>query len=318
MHLDNYKDATEFDALYASKYLQIIDKARRFVQNTNSFPQRTLVIISCGFDACTHEYPGMQRHGKHVPPEFYARFASDAIRFANEVADGKLVSILEGGYSDRALTSAAVAHIGALSEMPWVSIPQIPKPWTTEHLSQLMRMAKHVRARTGGAVASRRRAAAHPAWCVRASEYFAAYLQACGADARPLELIAQVETPRSRSRILPDPSTFETPTHTNRGGHALRDRTLIKSRSYSSLAERKTRITDTPGKSRTPARPRVQTDDDIFRVPGTLPATPPRIPQPDDADTPTARIQHGNRERDIGAPDALAGVLAALRLDPST
>ncbi|WFD34099.1 histone deacetylase [Malassezia cuniculi] len=315
VHLETHKDTAEFDALYASKYVQLLDKARRFARETGAFPQRTLVIISCGFDACTYEYPGMQRHGKHVPPAFYAHFAADAARLADEVADGKLISVLEGGYSDRALTSAAAAHVGALADMPWIkSVPMTLTPWAPEQLTQLQRMAKHVRARTGGAAASRRRAAAHPVWCVRASEHFAAYLQTCGVDARPLELISQTSTPRARSRAFPDPSTFETPTHTNRGGHALRDRTLIKSRSYSALNERsKSRAPETPRAPKTPARGAALADEDIFRVPGALPQTP-QLLKKEEPKTPTSEAQ----PQDDGAPDALAGVLAALRLGSST
>lgn len=316
MHLETHKDAAGFNAIYASKYAQLLDKARRFAQETGAFAQRTMVIISCGFDACTHEYPGMQRHGKHVPPSFYARFATDAARLADEVADGKLVSILEGGYSDRALTSAAIAHVGALAEMPWLSQSSMDfTPWAPEQLAQLMRMAKHVRAGTGGAVASRRRAPAHPPWCVRASEHFASYLQACGMDARPLELVSMTSTPRARSRMVPDSSVFDTPTHTNRGGHALRDRTLIKSRSYSSLSDRKVRAPETPRMPRTPAHWHMQANDDPFHVPGALPVTPqPAVPAlHDEPETPTANGASG----DASAPDALSGVLAALRLGPA-
>jgi histone deacetylase HOS3 len=56
----------------------------------------------------------MSRHGRKVPVSFYYRFAQDAVKFANEHTGGRLVSVLEGGYSDRALTSGAMAHLTGL------------------------------------------------------------------------------------------------------------------------------------------------------------------------------------------------------------
>lgn len=53
----------------------------------------------------------MQRHGKSVPPQFYQIFTEDVVALAEDKCAGKCVSILEGGYSDRALTSATMAHL---------------------------------------------------------------------------------------------------------------------------------------------------------------------------------------------------------------
>lgn len=71
----------------------------------------TCITNSCGFDASEHEYPSMSRHGRHVPTSFYKRFAQDTIKFAERFSGGRLISVLEGGYSDRALTSGAMAHL---------------------------------------------------------------------------------------------------------------------------------------------------------------------------------------------------------------
>lgn len=237
MHLDTHRDEAEFDALYERKYLAVFEQARRFVRETQAFPQRTLVFISCGFDACTYEYPGMQRHGKYVPPHFYARFARDAIALADECADGKLVSVLEGGYSDRALTSGALAHVAALSSMPWSNAVYSAKeqPWGMDTLTQLERMAKRV-AGVG------RRAASTPAWLVQASEHFAAFQQACGYDARPLELYSTPSTPRSvgKAALRGLDVDLATPTRLT-GGHGLRDRSVRRTRSQTALNERRVR-----------------------------------------------------------------------------
>lgn len=53
----------------------------------------------------------MSRHGRKVPTSFFHRFTVDACSFADKYAQGRLVSVLEGGYSDRALISGAMAHL---------------------------------------------------------------------------------------------------------------------------------------------------------------------------------------------------------------
>ena len=77
----------------------------------------TLIYFSCGMDACEHEYESMSRHNRKVPTSFYHRFARDACALSDKYAGGKLISVLEGGYSDRALTSGAFAHLTGLVEI---------------------------------------------------------------------------------------------------------------------------------------------------------------------------------------------------------
>lgn len=60
----------------------------------------------------------MSRHGRKVPVSFYYQFAKDAAGFADRFAKGRLISVLEGGYSDRALTSGAMAHLVGLADGP--------------------------------------------------------------------------------------------------------------------------------------------------------------------------------------------------------
>ncbi|KAE8223087.1 hypothetical protein CF319_g3826 [Tilletia indica] len=115
VHLDSYASETEFDNLYTQKYSILFPKARRFLQQTNADPSKTLILLSTGFDACTHEYSSMSRHGRSVPVSFYSNFARDAVMLAEEGAGGKVVGILEGGYSDRALCSGALAFVGGLA-----------------------------------------------------------------------------------------------------------------------------------------------------------------------------------------------------------
>ena len=50
---------------------------------------------------------------------FFAKITRDIRAFADKYANGKLVSVLEGGYSDKALTSGALSHVaGFFGEKP--------------------------------------------------------------------------------------------------------------------------------------------------------------------------------------------------------
>lgn len=56
----------------------------------------------------------MSRHARKVPTSFFHRFTLDACAFASQYAKGRLISVLEGGYSGRALLSGGMAHIVGL------------------------------------------------------------------------------------------------------------------------------------------------------------------------------------------------------------
>lgn len=73
-----------------------------------------IIFVSCGFDASEHEYPSMSRHGRHVPASFYYRFAKDVRALADKYARGRVVSVLEGGYSDQALIAGGLAWLTGL------------------------------------------------------------------------------------------------------------------------------------------------------------------------------------------------------------
>jgi len=53
-----------------------------------------------------------------VKTSFFARYTRDIVAFANTHTDGKVISVLEGGYSDRALTSASMGHVLGLLDQP--------------------------------------------------------------------------------------------------------------------------------------------------------------------------------------------------------
>ncbi|KAL5044469.1 hypothetical protein BDW71DRAFT_186044 [Aspergillus fruticulosus] len=125
VHLEPWKTEQEFWDLYSAKYSILIEKARAFLRMhsnrlasvPNGPPPKAAIFISAGFDASEWEGAGMQRHKVNVPTEFYARFTTDVVRMAEEEGlgvDGRIVSILEGGYSNRALTTGVLSHLSGL------------------------------------------------------------------------------------------------------------------------------------------------------------------------------------------------------------
>ncbi|KAF2464440.1 Arginase/deacetylase [Lindgomyces ingoldianus] len=127
IHLDGWKDMDDFWRIYEDKYLALLEKARKYLKvhthrlrtSTNHPPPKGAIFLSAGFDASEWESSGMQRHGVNVPTEFYARFTRDVVRIAEEVdtgVEGRVISVLEGGYSDRALTSGVLSHLSGLCD----------------------------------------------------------------------------------------------------------------------------------------------------------------------------------------------------------
>jgi histone deacetylase HOS3 len=129
VHLEAWRTMDEFWALYETKYSILLEKARTFLKRHSQMikdshkqaPPRSAIFISAGFDASQWEGAGMQRHAVNVPTEFYARFARDVTKLAQEEgtgANGRVISVLEGGYSDRALCSGVLSHISGLCQDP--------------------------------------------------------------------------------------------------------------------------------------------------------------------------------------------------------
>jgi histone deacetylase HOS3 len=127
VHLQPWKTPEEFWAIYEAKYLVLLEKTRQYLKShtarLRSSPNQPMpkaaIFLSAGFDASEWETAGMQRHAVNVPTEFYARFTRDVVRLAEEdgtAVDGRVVSVLEGGYSDRALASGVFSHISGLTD----------------------------------------------------------------------------------------------------------------------------------------------------------------------------------------------------------
>lgn len=124
VHLDSWKTEAEFWQLYEDKYAVLLDKARRYLKAQTerlrmaNQTSKAAIFFSAGFDASEWEGAGMQRHSVNVPTSFYARIARDVTKIAEEEGtscQGRVISVLEGGYSDRALTSGVLSHISGLA-----------------------------------------------------------------------------------------------------------------------------------------------------------------------------------------------------------
>lgn len=127
VHLQSWKTSEEFWAIYEDKYLILLDKTRQYLKfhtkrlksGPNQPAPKAAIFLSAGFDASEWETAGMQRHAVNVPTEFYARFTRDVVRLAEEegtACHGRVISVLEGGYSDRALASGVMSHISGLTD----------------------------------------------------------------------------------------------------------------------------------------------------------------------------------------------------------
>ena len=126
VHLQPWTTEDEFWKIYEKQYMTILKKAEEYLQrqtqkvksmNPSTEPQGA-IFVSAGFDASQWEMETMQRHKVNVPTEFYARFTSDVLRVADNretTVEGRVISVLEGGYSDRALTSGVLSHISGLT-----------------------------------------------------------------------------------------------------------------------------------------------------------------------------------------------------------
>lgn len=127
VHLQSWKTPEEFWAIYEDKYLVLLEKTRQYLKfhtkrlrsGPNQPVPKAAIFLSAGFDASEWETAGMQRHAVNVPTEFYARFTRDVVRLAEEegtAVQGRVISVLEGGYSDRALASGVLSHISGLTD----------------------------------------------------------------------------------------------------------------------------------------------------------------------------------------------------------
>lgn len=125
VHLESWRTHADFWTLYETKYKILLEKAKLFLEHHSrnlrqaGVEPKAAIFLSSGFDASEWESPGMQRHQVNVPTDFYAKFTSDVVDMSRQPdlgVDGRVISVLEGGYSDRALTSGVMSHLCGLTQ----------------------------------------------------------------------------------------------------------------------------------------------------------------------------------------------------------
>jgi len=133
VHLQQWKTKEEFWDVYETKYSVLLKKMASFLKQRAqalSKARRTpkgVIFVSAGFDASEHEI--LWGDEAKVPTEFYARVTQDVIRIAAEEGlgvDGRVISVLEGGYKDRALYSGVLSHLSGLVCDPPADISASP------------------------------------------------------------------------------------------------------------------------------------------------------------------------------------------------
>ncbi|SCU89420.1 LAFA_0E17898g1_1 [Lachancea sp. 'fantastica'] len=127
VHLQRFDSDEAFTKLYQTKYRTIFAKADEYFRTAKHTmkalgkPFKGLVVVSAGFDASEFEQASMQRHGVNVPTFFYNMFTKDALKLAQMHTHGKVLSILEGGYSDGAIASGVFSHLIGLQNQNWIN-----------------------------------------------------------------------------------------------------------------------------------------------------------------------------------------------------
>jgi acetoin utilization deacetylase AcuC-like enzyme len=95
------KSASDADILQAFQ-TKLVPAAQNFKPD--------FILISAGFDSMRHDVLGQF----DVTPEGFAAITRVVVGLANELCQGRIVSVLEGGYRLDGLSDSAVAHVKAL------------------------------------------------------------------------------------------------------------------------------------------------------------------------------------------------------------
>ncbi|KAL6925537.1 hypothetical protein ACO0SA_000135 [Hanseniaspora valbyensis] len=121
------KNQYEFMKLYDRKYRTLFAKADEFFRegkekcNENNIEFKGLVIISSGFDANEYETSAMNRHGVNLPTSFYNYFTKDALNLAQYHTEGKIITLLEGGYDSKSITAGTFSALTGLQNQEWIN-----------------------------------------------------------------------------------------------------------------------------------------------------------------------------------------------------
>ena len=88
-------------------YMALMDRA---VEAARRFKPE-LVLLSAGFDACINDPVG----DIGLEPETFGELTKQVLELANDTAEGRVISLLEGGYNLDQLTIAVLHHLNKLA-----------------------------------------------------------------------------------------------------------------------------------------------------------------------------------------------------------
>ena len=69
-----------------------------------------LVLVSAGFDSREHDLLGCF----DITDVAYKKMTKTVMQIADKYADGRLISVLEGGYNLKGISDAVVTHVSTL------------------------------------------------------------------------------------------------------------------------------------------------------------------------------------------------------------
>ncbi|KAG4306454.1 hypothetical protein PORY_000442 [Pneumocystis oryctolagi] len=139
IHIEKYSTYKEFEEIYNNSYIKLLTKADDFFKNSNASPDKCLLIISAGFDGSEFESEHMQRHGYHLPASFYWKFTKDAVLLSEKRCCSRIFSIMEGGYSNRAIASGTFALLCGLIGVSEKNMDIYESLWKMEYFSYIDR-----------------------------------------------------------------------------------------------------------------------------------------------------------------------------------
>ncbi|KAF8157895.1 histone deacetylase domain-containing protein [Crassisporium funariophilum] len=262
VHLQTYTSEEHFwNVLYKEQYSRLLGKAQEFLDDTGGPGDDVMVFISCGMDACEHEYESMSRHNRKVPASFYYRFARDTSAFSDKYARGRVVSVLEGGYSDRALISGAMAHLSGLTDVP--SAHKVNEEWWS--VDNLTKLEAATKKRRGGRPSLPSQGALEP-WLERTLAIFA-----------PLDASASLAATSTPRAAVPLPPSSRT----------LRDRSKGNSAST------------TPGPSPSAKRTKPSVAKPVSKAPGEMKKVIADAAEQDSTATATGQLSSLNSTEDV-------------------
>ncbi|QRW20462.1 histone deacetylase family protein [Rhizoctonia solani] len=205
VHLQEWKDEDDFfNRLYGNSSesegegyaTRLFGRAKDFLKGTGAIPEKTMVFVSCGFDAGENEYESMSRHNRRVPTTFYHRFACDAREFAEVYAKGRVVGVLEGGYSDRALVSGGMAWINGMIGLRTQNARDL---WKIPNLEKIELATGLKKTRKPRSSTSKTPAPSHEPWISRVLDLLPTLDGTFGAS--------HLSAPRTKKKVDPLPST---------------------------------------------------------------------------------------------------------------